>query len=329
MEMKLNHQLIKELRLRNSWSQEKLAEISNLNPRTIQRVEAEGTGSLQTRARLARAFSIEPSALDFPEPRSADMALATGPAELSPPKARLSLTAKNYSHLPLLLLITCIYLAWTPIYFDLSVTSFFYGDFVQFFRVSWLWLAVLVGVWVALSAVWLTVVFRKNKETLYLHACYVTTPLIFGVVRIWLPELVMYLLSFALYLAGLALLVSFYKPQLDSKRIRYAFNISLVNYVFLWCFHSVLYSFAFGAMYRWQNGLDFQAPWISFSNFLVRTLSNVTYLLPVVLVMLFSLGRDKDSTNSPGNRFSAGLKGLKKWLVNSSQRKELPSKELA
>lgn len=50
---------IKELRLEKGWSQEQLAELSNLSTRTIQRIEKENKVSLESLKSLAEAFKLE------------------------------------------------------------------------------------------------------------------------------------------------------------------------------------------------------------------------------------------------------------------------------
>lgn len=62
--MDINADLVVGLRHRKSWSQEELAIASGLNLRTIQRIEADGTASLQSKKALAAAFDIEISELD-------------------------------------------------------------------------------------------------------------------------------------------------------------------------------------------------------------------------------------------------------------------------
>lgn len=64
MEMNVNRELIKELRLKKSWSQEKLADAAGVSMRTIQRIETDGVASLQSRTAIANAFEIEPAELD-------------------------------------------------------------------------------------------------------------------------------------------------------------------------------------------------------------------------------------------------------------------------
>lgn len=51
--------IIKNLRIENGWSQEKLAEITGLSLRTIQRVEKEDKASLESLNLLANAFSLD------------------------------------------------------------------------------------------------------------------------------------------------------------------------------------------------------------------------------------------------------------------------------
>ena len=55
--------VIKNLRLKNGWSQEKLAELSNLSLRTIQRIEKDDSASLKSLKQLASAFNLELSQL--------------------------------------------------------------------------------------------------------------------------------------------------------------------------------------------------------------------------------------------------------------------------
>lgn len=65
MEMNVNRELIKELRLKRSWSQEKLADVAGVSMRTVQRVETDGVASLQSRIAIARALEVEPVDLDI------------------------------------------------------------------------------------------------------------------------------------------------------------------------------------------------------------------------------------------------------------------------
>lgn len=64
MEAMINSELLKSLRLKNAWSQEKLANASGLSLRTIQRAESTGTASLETRLALSTVLGIKPEDLE-------------------------------------------------------------------------------------------------------------------------------------------------------------------------------------------------------------------------------------------------------------------------
>ena len=59
MDMNTNAQLIRKLREDRAWSQEHLAAVAGVSARTIQRVEAEGSASRETRMAIASALDIE------------------------------------------------------------------------------------------------------------------------------------------------------------------------------------------------------------------------------------------------------------------------------
>lgn len=61
--MSISSDVIRELRRERGWSQEQLAAVSGLSERTIQRIETEGTCSLDSKMALASAFELPPSAL--------------------------------------------------------------------------------------------------------------------------------------------------------------------------------------------------------------------------------------------------------------------------
>ena len=67
IEMKVNLDLLLQLRKDRSWSQDELALASGLNLRTIQRIEKEGSASLQSKKALASAFDIDARELDYEE----------------------------------------------------------------------------------------------------------------------------------------------------------------------------------------------------------------------------------------------------------------------
>lgn len=64
VEVNTNIQVIKQLRADRAWSQEHLAAVAGLSARTIQRVEADGNASRETRMAIAAAFGIELSQLN-------------------------------------------------------------------------------------------------------------------------------------------------------------------------------------------------------------------------------------------------------------------------
>jgi len=59
VERSINGQLLKRLRLEKSWSQEELAIAAGVSPRTIQRLEAEQSGSLRTLKGVAAALEVD------------------------------------------------------------------------------------------------------------------------------------------------------------------------------------------------------------------------------------------------------------------------------
>jgi transcriptional regulator with XRE-family HTH domain len=63
MDMQLNPQKIRTERERRGWSQEHLASLAGLSPRTIQRVEASGIASNETATALAAVFEVDLNAL--------------------------------------------------------------------------------------------------------------------------------------------------------------------------------------------------------------------------------------------------------------------------
>lgn len=57
-QMKIDSEMVRTLREQNSWSQEHLAGAAALSTRTVQRVEADGVGSAETRLALAGALGV-------------------------------------------------------------------------------------------------------------------------------------------------------------------------------------------------------------------------------------------------------------------------------
>lgn len=61
--MKISPNKIKQLRLEHGWSQEQLSEIAGISYRTIQRIERDGSCSLESKMALASAFAMAPQEL--------------------------------------------------------------------------------------------------------------------------------------------------------------------------------------------------------------------------------------------------------------------------
>jgi len=66
--MKIDGDMVRVLREKKSWSQEHLADAAGLSARTVQRVEADGIGSAETRLALAAALGVPVSTLMPAEP---------------------------------------------------------------------------------------------------------------------------------------------------------------------------------------------------------------------------------------------------------------------
>ena len=66
--MLINAATVKDARLAKGWTQQQLAEICGLSLRTIQRVESQGQGSMETCNALCAALAIERSLLLEPAP---------------------------------------------------------------------------------------------------------------------------------------------------------------------------------------------------------------------------------------------------------------------
>lgn len=107
MDIAMNAQHIRKLREARAWSQEHLADAAGLSLRTIQRVEAEGKASAETRLALAAALDVPVAELSAPEVQAG----ATASAEPSPvthapaPPRRLSWTHYRMLRLGLILAI--------------------------------------------------------------------------------------------------------------------------------------------------------------------------------------------------------------------------------
>jgi transcriptional regulator with XRE-family HTH domain len=60
MDMSVDRELVRRLRLSKSWSQEKLADEAGVSLRTVQRVEADGVAAHRSCRAIAKALGIQP-----------------------------------------------------------------------------------------------------------------------------------------------------------------------------------------------------------------------------------------------------------------------------
>ena len=76
-DLMINSDAVRLLRKNKGWSQEQLARASGLSLRTIQRVEAEGKASLETKVCLAATLETNLDKLDSPSASSNSKKLRT------------------------------------------------------------------------------------------------------------------------------------------------------------------------------------------------------------------------------------------------------------
>jgi transcriptional regulator with XRE-family HTH domain len=299
MDMKLDSQKIRELRHRKSWSQEKLAELAGLNPRTIQRVEADGTASLQTRLRLATVFGVQPQLLDAEQ--AGKIGDAARPGRVAAIQAYVDKLAANTS-LPLLLLVSVIFLACTVPYFTLSRTSFLWFNYGVFEAVVPGWYSLLILIlpvfWVLLAMPWILFLRRSRPHLLKRYFILLSAAEASIYLRYWQPELAMQIVTISLYISSLLLLLSFFITKVDRQGFWEVSCASLLTYIVLGGLHDRVGLFVLGSLARWQRDLPFAAPWISFGDYVMRILESMTQLVPVLLVLLLALGADRRQQGS-------------------------------
>ena len=63
MDMSVDREFVRRLRLEKSWSQEKLADEAGVSLRTVQRIEADGVAAHRSCRAIAKALGIEPAEL--------------------------------------------------------------------------------------------------------------------------------------------------------------------------------------------------------------------------------------------------------------------------
>ena len=85
VEMKIDGNLVKHLREERAWSQEHLASVAGLSTRTVQRLEADGNASTESRMAIAAVFGVEPAKLM----QGQGPATGVDPLTVSAPKSSL------------------------------------------------------------------------------------------------------------------------------------------------------------------------------------------------------------------------------------------------
>lgn len=64
MPMNISPDVVKQLRIKRGWTQEHLADVANVNVRTIQRIEKSGVCDIETRSALASVFQVDVQQID-------------------------------------------------------------------------------------------------------------------------------------------------------------------------------------------------------------------------------------------------------------------------
>ena len=65
--MRVEFKMVKALRIDNGWTQQQLADVTNLNIRTIQRIENQGIASIESVNSLCAVFKVDRSLILTPE----------------------------------------------------------------------------------------------------------------------------------------------------------------------------------------------------------------------------------------------------------------------
>jgi transcriptional regulator with XRE-family HTH domain len=298
MDMKLNGQKVRSLRLERSWSQEQLAGKAGLNQRTVQRVETEGSASLRTRGALAAVFGVDPVELDTVKETGPDATL--NPAVVSSDSSLLDrfrawLATRDPFQFILLMLLSLFYLGARPWYFAQSRLNFswfnlmFGGGKPLYLLPEW-WSLTLIF-WLGFSGAWLWAVKRSFPRGFLWHAAGMGVVLALAIARVWQPDLVLESVASLLYYCCLVLLVFIYITHPLEWQVRQAVILLLSAYVFLWCFQAISY---FSTVRFWVYlHFDNELRWQPFYLVLKVAVMNLAQLLPVFMVLLFSLKHNR------------------------------------
>jgi len=79
---------IRSLRLQKGWPQDHLAQVAEVSPRTIQRVESGGNASFETMRSIASAFELDVHELSQPAVQAAETKAPEGSGSSQKPVAR-------------------------------------------------------------------------------------------------------------------------------------------------------------------------------------------------------------------------------------------------
>ena len=288
MDMKLSGTRIKELRLRLSWSQEKLAEEAGLNARTVQRAESEGSASLRTRLQLATALGVQPEALDAEVPAAhVARVIAAQP------------TTAGIHYVAVLLLVSLVFLAVQPMYFSLSTTSFDWigsvtgreGHGPRYHVVDWM--LTTLGAWALVSVPMLHYFRRRHRALLLPYAAALLATAALAMLRGWHPEWVVNWLATLMSIAPFALLASLYVPRMPMSLLRHGVGMCLIAYVFIW-FAQDLALFALSVYVNARDyGVDVSnrtLPLWYVGGTVLKNLGDLVQLIPPLLVLMLALG---------------------------------------
>jgi transcriptional regulator with XRE-family HTH domain len=300
MEMKLNSKLIRELRLARSWTQEQLAEKARLNPRTIQRVEMDGQGSLRTRAQLAIALGVSPAELDVVADTGAGVAVQASGWR---PALQDYMNSMSLHTLVLQLLVTLFFLGSAPSYMSIARNGFgmIWGPRVTGMSLPQqpAWWVVNLAMWALLSAPLFTWIWKRQRQWFWRASVAALATLFLSVLRLWEVALVVDLVTRAVFFAGLILLACQWLPRVPRIHAEHLLYGCLYAYVYLSCFLQFAGSgavFAVAAERGWPHPYDGDV--LALFKELMAQLGGLTELLPVICVWLLGRGQRSRSASS-------------------------------
>ena len=115
LSVNINSALLKELRVRESLTQEKLAEKAGIHLRTLQRIEQRGVASLRSRKAIALALDIDPADLNANNQTNNHHCEVKAPRQLPLRYVKAFVNYKTLSLLAVIILVTIRVLSHIPI----------------------------------------------------------------------------------------------------------------------------------------------------------------------------------------------------------------------